>query len=187
MDKFLDWLSARFQQPLSLLFFLLGAFLIFFGLSSGVHWGSATSVPDPQHRWLNVIIGAICCAAAVVIYYLPSASKEHPPRKGEKGGTARRFSDLLKDEDLLSPSQKEILNIFLTLSPGARISQTEITTRIQQKIDDLKTKSVSEIYYRLEQLCYMGFLTKLKSGREFLYAMSADYQDYLTKPRPLNV
>jgi hypothetical protein len=182
MDKFLDWLSARFQQPLSLLFFLLGAFLILFGLSKEVKFGSGNATPDLGHQWLSLAVGLGFCGLAVLFYYLPAKKDLTSRRKGETEAITGTFSDLLDKEYLVtSATQRRILNLFETLSGSGVISQEELTATIQQKIGDLKNASVSEIYYRLEQLRWMGFVTKEDRGPQFLYRLSEAYRQYLAK------
>jgi membrane protein implicated in regulation of membrane protease activity len=183
MDKFLDWLTTTFQQPLSLLFLALGAFLTFFGLSSAVNLGGANLTPDAHFRWLALAAGLAFCAVAVLFYYLPARGGARSQRKGEAEDITGRFSALLDKEGLVtSGTQKLILNIFATLPGNGLITQKDITEKIQKHIGKLEHASTDEIYYRLEQLRWMGFLTKRDSGPEYLYGLSAGYRRYLEGP-----
>ena len=178
MDKFFEWLSARFQQPLSLLFFALGTLLIFFGLSTGFQIRGETVSPDARYHWLALAFGAVSCGFAVLVYYLPIRTVIRP--KGEDEDVTAYLSKLLDGRNVVtSESQKRILNLFATL-PG-EINQIEVTKRIQEKIGALKNVPGSEIYYRLEQLHWMGFLTKRESGKEYMYGMSNGYRRYLER------
>ena len=176
VDKFFEWLSARFQQPLSLLFFALGTLLIFFGLSTGFQIKGETVSPDARYHWLALAFGAASCGLAIVIYYLPTTRTI--VRQGEDEGGTSYFSKLLDERNVVtSESQKRILNLFATL-PG-EINQIEVTKMIREKIDTLRNVPGSEIYYRLEQLHWMGFLAKRESGKEYMYGMSNGYRRYL--------
>jgi hypothetical protein len=179
LDKIIEWLMAKFQQPLSLLFFVVGAMLIFFGLSTGFKIKGMDIAPN-GHPWLILSVGIAFCGLAVLIYYLPSRAGA-AQRRGEEEDITGSFVDLLDEPNLVtSEVQKRILNLFLTL-PGGLVRQEEITKLAQQKVDGLKNVSWSEIYYRLEQLRWMGFLTKRRNGPEYLYGLSSAYRRYLEK------
>ena len=180
VDKFIEWVIARFQQPLSLLFFLLGALLIFFGLSTGFKTKAGDIIPN-THQWVSLAVGLGFCALAILIYYLPPRAGDQAQREGEEEDITGSFADLLDERNLVTSAvQKRILNLFLAL-PGGLVRQEDITKMIQAKVDDLKGVSWSEIYYRLEQLRWMGFLTKRRSGPEYLYGVSNAYRRYLDK------
>ncbi len=184
MPEFIKWLTDKFKQPLPLLFFALGAVLLLLGVTTGLDLPVLRQLtPDVRYRWVSLASGAAFLLLAVFLYYFPPkpVSLVRPKLEGEAStDTIERFARL-EQNDITSPTQRRILALMLEAVSADQIrSADEIRKRIREKIDTLRKSSDAELYYRLEQLFWMGFLTKKTIGRDnFLYGVSGSYQQYL--------
>jgi hypothetical protein len=175
MEKFTEWVTSKFQHPLGLLFFLLGALLILLGVTTGLELPVLQQLaPDVNYRWVSLALGVIFLLLATLIYY-------RPPR-ATKG---------------IEPVPDELTRSFTARRAGLTGSQTRILVFIEQEgfrqrfvsQDTIETKfdkyGKSEIFYRLEQLRFLGFLERQRVGRDesgydrFTYRLSAGYQKEL--------
>lgn len=79
MKDFFDWLTKRFQQPLCLLFFFLGAVLLILGIVPKLPKIGFTEIPDP-YKWAAVGLGTAFVVLAVFIErgFLSAAVEEIP-------------------------------------------------------------------------------------------------------------
>lgn len=69
MDKLLEWINRRFAQPLSPLFFFLGALLILLGVSTGLSIPNMSPlVIEPAFRWIALSIGCIFVVMSIFLY-----------------------------------------------------------------------------------------------------------------------
>lgn len=60
MDKLTEWMTSRFQHPLSLPFLLLGVLLILLGLTTGFQLPVLQQLSiDPSYRTLAVVMGSV--------------------------------------------------------------------------------------------------------------------------------
>jgi len=67
-----------------------------------------------------------------------------------------------------------------TVPTGGLVSEQEIRRKLREKVERLKQSSDTEVYYRLEQLYWMGFLKKQPIGPgSLLYSLSEGYRQYL--------
>lgn len=174
MEKILEWVSSKFQNPLSFFFFLLGAVLILLGISTGINIPVLQNlVPDPNHRSISLIIGIVSCSLAVLIYYRPPKGglihKGTPiPEELKANFITRRVS--------LSEQQGRIL-VFVekVCYPTYYASQDQIEAQFNQY-------SQGELFYRLEHLRLLGFIERQKIGNNsddsdrYAYLLSAAYK-----------
>ena len=150
MDKLVErltqWLTEAFQNPLSPLFFLLGAFFILLGVSNGFNVpGLNQVVPEVHFRGISVFIGVACCVFAVWLYY-------HPPLDS---GSLIKVSQLQYDVFLSAPmaayesneqyqeAREEIKKVFDAFKNcGLKVywAAEEI-----ESMDDFDTKDISVI------------------------------------------
>jgi hypothetical protein len=78
MKKLVEWLSNKFQQPLSPLFFLLGALLTILGVTSGIKLPAIGDlVASHSYRWPAVAIGLGFILLAIFVERGLLVSKSH--------------------------------------------------------------------------------------------------------------
>lgn len=159
---------------ISILFFLFGALLILLGITKGVEISGLNQlVPDDNSRTVSLILGIVFVTISFVMYFIPT--KENRPD----------FAAILKD---LSPSQRRILDYLCDNGThGNFVSQNQVFEKFQSYFSE-KGYSESENYYRLEQLHLLGFLEKIKSGKEngrniFSYKLSSTYEKAIEKSK----
>jgi hypothetical protein len=172
MDKIIEWLTDKFQQPISLLLLLFGALLILLGVTTGFDlFGLQHVVPEDSRRWIALVLGVIFVGAAVLLYYLSPRSEKGLPDEFKENFLHRRAN--------LSRQQKDLLD-FIEASSGFEklVSQEAIES-------EFSNQSLSETFYRLEHLRLLGFLEKQEVGNDrYIYRISAAYNRELGKKRP---
>lgn len=184
MSDLVKWVTEKFGQPLPLLLFALGTVLLLLGVTTGVDLPVLKELrPDVEHRWVALAFGALLLLSSVVLYYFPPSPVAivRPKAGGETADdTAEHFARLEQDPSA-SHTQEAILALMLeSTRPEQLIRGEEIRRRIREKIGNLNKASDSELYYRLEQLFWMGFLVKQTIGRDHhLYGVSDGYRKYL--------
>ena len=184
MGKFIEWLTSKFQQPLSLLFFLLGALLILLGLTTGLEIPFLKRLtPEGDYRVITLALGCVFLGAAVILDRV--ASRPATVVRGRQdvaveNDVVKRFSQLLQDISL-SPTQKSILSVMAeTVPAGGYKSESELRHVLRDRVERLRQSSDSELYYRLEQLYLLGFLTKRNiSPERHIYSPSDDFRQFL--------
>jgi hypothetical protein len=187
MSKFLDWVTSKFNHPLSLLFFLLGAVLVLLGLTTGLNIpGVQPLVSESNSRWAALILGIILLLASVLLYYRPPASTTVKPPAPE----APVIPEELKQNfaarmDSLSDAQTELLAFIRREGAGRKfVSQDTVEARFIQK-------GQAELYYRLEHLRLLGFLDRQRFGKNeqgydrFAYRISDAYIKELGGAEPV--
>jgi hypothetical protein len=184
MSEFIKWVTAKFQQPLPLLFFALGAVLLLLGVTTGVDLPVIKKLtPDVNYRWISVALGAVFILLAIFLYYFPPkpVAIVRPKLEGEEAGNAMERFAILEQDSTTGPTQQRILAIMVETVCGDQLVRAEeIRQKLRQKIDSLSRSSDSELYYRMEQLLWMGFLSKKTIGRDnHLYGVSDAYQKYV--------
>ena len=187
MEKLAQWLAERFQHPLSLLFFILGALLILIGVTTGLEVPLLKQLaPDVDFRWVSLAIGLVFALLSVLIYYRPPKSTKvsHtvPLSSAVSDEAMSKFS---VRKSLLSDSQGHILSFFekesLDRSFNSYIDQTTLEGRFAQY-------GKAELFYRLEYLRLIGFLEGQALGKDiygidrFLYRLSSAYAEELGVP-----
>jgi hypothetical protein len=71
MEKFWEWLTSKFEHPLSPMFFFLGALLSLLGVSNGLNLPVLNQVvSDANSRWVCLGLGVLCLVTSIFIYYL---------------------------------------------------------------------------------------------------------------------
>ena len=84
VEKLTQWLTEAFQNPLSPLFFVLGAFFILLGVSNGFNLpGLNQIVPEAHFRGISVLVGIACCVFAVWLYYHPPSDSRSLIKVGQ--------------------------------------------------------------------------------------------------------
>lgn len=170
MEKFTQWLTSKFQQPLSLLFFLVGVVLLVLGVSTGIEVPLLKQIaPDGNYRWVAISAGAVFVIVAILIYYFPPKSKDEP--KGIQpipGELTRSFAARIAG---VSGKQKDILAFIARENfQGSAVSQDAIVREVQLP--------ETETYYRLEQLRLLGFIeTQRLDADRLAYRLSSAYRD----------
>jgi len=72
MGKFIEWVTSKFQHPLSLLFFLLGSLLLLLGITTGLEVPLLKQLtPDVHYRWVSLALGWGFVLLAIAVYYVP--------------------------------------------------------------------------------------------------------------------
>src|SRR5438045_3152422 len=72
MSEIIKWFIAKFQQPLPLLFFMLGAVLLLLGVTTGVDLPVLKKLtPEIRYRWISLALGAVFLLSAILLYYFP--------------------------------------------------------------------------------------------------------------------
>lgn len=66
MKRLLDLLAGKFEQPLSPLFFVFGALLIFLGITAGIHLGGIGTISTVL-RWPALVLGVCLILMATLI------------------------------------------------------------------------------------------------------------------------
>ncbi len=155
MEKLTEWLTSKFQHPLSLLFFVLGALLILLGVSNGLNIPVLNQVIlDPNYRWMAVVIGCVSCLLAVAMYYRP------PKASSETETNKARERQRGKAKDTLSAQ-----SFFLNLK---EIEAQEPLIDLIERSEDLFIGGValgfaakrhrSQLQNKLEKGCRLRFL-----------------------------
>jgi len=174
MEKISEWLSNKFQHPLSLVFFLLGGLLILLGVSTGFDIPLLKKLaPDTNYRVACLAIGGVCCLVAIIVYYRPPKNESirnsaSLPDDLKLNFTARRAS--------LSEKQGRLLYLVeYEGHSGDYVSQDTL----QEQFNEY---SLGELFYRLEQLRLLGFLERQTVGQNkdhtdrYSYSLSTTYR-----------
>lgn len=173
MDKFTQWLTDKFQHPLSLLLFILGTLLVLLGITKGFKVPYLEQlVSEGPYKWASLVLGVVLLLLSVYIYY-------HPVKE-EKEITA--------DEQIQSPAERTQMPAELQQSFGIRLasitsSQEEILRHIARTSfraggdrsmvsgDSIRNHFKGryedrELFYRLENLYLLGFLEKVATDED---------------------
>ncbi len=187
MDKFIEWVTSKFQHPFSLLFFLLGAVLLLLGLTTGLNVpGLQQLVPDVNFRWIALVLGAILLLGSVLLYYRPPSPAKAAPSNSAMPVTPEELRQSFAARvDALTEPQRQLLSFVRREGLGRRfVSQDTVEARFNQW-------SKAELYYRLEHLRLLGFLERQRIGTNeqgfdrFTYRISAAYQEELGDTEPV--
>lgn len=179
------WLTEKFQHPLVPLFFFMGALLVLLGVSNGIKlpWVDTTDL-SASSRTAALVLGFLFCAFSVLLYYFPPRDLElqtFSPRNGNPGPLkadtvpAELLVDFPARRALLSPNQEKLLKYLVYCCfPNKYIGIDAIQLEFGQY-------SLSETFYRLEQLRLLGFLetrqtVKGVEGEEDDYGLSCAYR-----------
>jgi hypothetical protein len=72
MANLTEWVTSKFEQPLPLLFFLLGALLLLLGVTTGLEVPMLKQLtPDGNYRWVSIVLGCVFLFVATLIYSMP--------------------------------------------------------------------------------------------------------------------
>lgn len=162
------------RHTLSFLFFLLGALLIILALTTNLNLPVIKGVaPYAEYRLASLVLGIIFVLLATLLYYLPLQAGTAIPNE-------LRMSLFERRDKLLSNTQREILDFIerRTLSNNKGLTQEAFEQQ-------WTNRNPSETYYRLEQLCLLGFLEKEEVGQSpngiprFIYRLSANYEQLI--------
>jgi hypothetical protein len=154
MEKILESITLKFKNPLSLLFFILGAILTLLGLVSNLEFSNGKIEPNPNYQVVSLILGAGCLLLAVLFYKHPSALVKKTNTE-QTLPTELTFS-FLERKLMISNKQREILEfVEIELAKIIDAEKYLYLNKIQEKFEDIP---LSELYYRLEQLRLLGFV-----------------------------
>ncbi|GBE92673.1 hypothetical protein [Nostoc cycadae] len=162
------------RHTLSFLFFLLGALLIILALTTNLNLPVIKGVaPYAEYRLASLVLGIIFVLLATLLYYLPLDAGKAIPNEF-------RMSLFERRDKLLSTTQKDILSFI-------EAKTTNNNRGLQQEAFEQKwtNRSRSETYYRLEQLCLLGFVEKEEVAKSpegiprFIYRLSSNYQQLI--------
>lgn len=180
MDKTIKSLADKFQQPLSPLFFLFGAVLILLGLTTGLDIPILKRVvTNPDYRVITLILGVVCLVASVILY-----------RCGQEKSTRRTSPNAHSTGTIGSEIPAELILPILV-----RLTQiTDVQRRVLRFIEVKRELSMAvlirefsdmqgaELYYRMEQLRLLGFLTRQRLGDDesdpstLIYRLSEEFR-----------
>lgn len=202
MEKLTQWITDKFQHPLSLLFFLLGSLLILLGTTTSLTIPFLQAlVPDTNYRIVSISLGVLLLLIAIAIYYRPPnqvignlskdtivkdsvdslppiQAKENVRSDGTIVGSGDNFTRRLTK---LSKSQKSLLAFIVQEYSRHGGAMQETIHNEFGNITEHKNFTEAEIFYRLEQLCLLNFLEKQSAGRTvkgddtFFFKLSAAY------------
>lgn len=197
MERIIQWLTDKFQHPLSLLFFVLGAVLIILGISNDLNLpGLNQIIPNSDFRYISVAIGCVSCLLSILIYYNPpreaSEKLSKEPNK-QFQLIPKEFSlTFLERREALSKQQEAILKYIVNnIYFGQSVSQDTL-----EKV--FNNYSKSELFYRLEHLCLLNFLEKQRIGtndsgadrysyrisKEYSLALGKNFEDIRVRQQP---
>ena len=109
------WLSTKFKNPLTPLFFILGSLLILMGISTGIQVPILQQLSaTPDYRGISLGLGIAFVAAAVLFYYLSLNSSPTTSNIGRPEDTSLDFAPRFAS---LWPTQREIL-AFIEKKPN---------------------------------------------------------------------
>ncbi|MBD2451270.1 hypothetical protein H6G76_29925 [Nostoc sp. FACHB-152] len=137
------------RHTLSFLFFLLGTLLIFLALTTSLNLpGVKGVVPYADYRLASLVLGILFVLLATLLYYLPLEGVRDIP-------DVFRMTLFERRDKFLSTTQKDILSFIEsnTVNDNRGLHQEAFE-------DKWRNRSRAETYYRLEQLCLLGFLEK---------------------------
>ena len=186
MEKILEAITQKFKNPLSLLFFLLGAILTLLGLVSSFELANGKIEPNPSYQGLSLILGIGCLLLAVLFYKKPTAlvkktEAEHTlPTELTYSFPERKLAISRTQCEILEFIERELAKII-----GAE--KFLYLGQIQEKFEDI---SISELFYRLEQLRLLGFVNVRKFNtptetQTRAYCLSREYEKVSnTMPHP---
>lgn len=159
------------RHTLSFLLFILGTLLIFLALTTSLNLpGVKGVVPYADYRIVSLVLGIIFVLLATLLYYLPLQRRTTIPDEFRMTLFERR-------DKLLSTTQKDILSFI-----EAKTANNDRGLQQEAFEDKWRNRSRSETYYRLEQLCLLGFIEKEEIANSpegiprFIYRLSSDYQ-----------
>ena len=154
MDKFLNWVSSKFHEPLSIIFCLAGMIFILLGIDGSLKvpvFDEITARDNSQ--WISLIIGVTfyLLGVGIFIYFYNLNSVDSNNNKFRK---IPEIDEIIESNLYLSGTQKNILGIFHQnlSSDGQTISEEEIRNKIKRRINHIQGSNDAEIYYRLEQM-----------------------------------
>jgi len=169
------WITEKFQHPLVVLFFFLGALLIILGVSNGVKLPGLDTVNlDASFRTTALILGCVFCLFSVGMYYRPP--KDIKPKNQSITPLPKELTlSFAARREALSDQQAAILRFLIrTGLDGQYISMETIKKKFRQY-------STGELVYRLEHLRLLGFLSSLKirqnadGSERVIYKLSEEY------------
>jgi len=149
MEKFSEWLTSKFEHPLSPMFFFLGALLLLLGVSNGLNLPVLNQVAsDANLRWVCLVLGVLCFVVSIFVYYQPPKDSDKSKQK------ANNFWHVL-----LGTHSKENIHVILsakqgfeweqgtpTLKPGhtALLSYNEVVAflRLQDALQQIKERLI---------------------------------------------
>ena len=184
MDKFFDWISSKFHEPLSVIFCLAGMIFILLGIDGSLKVPIFDEITVRENsQWISLIIGVTFCLLGVVIfiYFYNINNNGNKKNNNEFRKTAKiKIDEIFKSNLYLSDTQKNILGIIHEniSRDDQTISEEEIRNKIKKKINHIQNSNNAEIYYRLEQLYWMGILEKHRVGYSNSYNFSKEYWEY---------
>jgi hypothetical protein len=72
MANVVEWMTNKFEEPLPILLFLLGALLLLLGVTTGLEVPVLKQLtPDLKYRWVSIMLGCALLLLATRIYYMP--------------------------------------------------------------------------------------------------------------------
>lgn len=185
MDKFLNWVSSKFHEPLSVIFCLAGMIFILLGIDGSLKVPVFDEITlRDNSQWISLIIGVTFCllGVGIFIYFYNLNSVDLNNNRFRK---IPEIHEIIESNSYLSGTQKNILGIFHeNLSNYEQtISEQQIRNKIKIKINHIQNSNDAEIYYRLEQMYWMGILEKHRVGHSNLYNFSEKYWKYYLRSR----
>jgi hypothetical protein len=187
MEKFSEWLTTKFEHPLSPMFFFLGALLLLLGVSNGLKLPVIDQLAsDANFRWVCLVLGVICFGLSIFIYYRPPKDSDKSKKK------ANDLIETLPEEwkmsfsgrrGALSANQDEILTYIIHNGYRGELIGQDVIQEIFMQYGG------NELLYRLEHLRLLGFLKRQKIGKDtngnerFVYALSPDFIKEIGDPK----
>lgn len=171
MKKYLEIL-AKFHVAL----FISGIVLILLSVTTGLELPIIKNIiPNEDSRDIAFGGGLLIILIAVAVYLLDKKFTPSVPASATTAGTGNGGETKKKfNKSEITGSQRELLNFIETqfIQYGV-VGQETIEKRFEKIIP-------SELFYRLETLCYQGFLSKetaaiINKRQRFSYRCSEEY------------
>ncbi len=151
MKDFFTKVLDKFQHPIGLLLFVLGAILILLSVSQGLKIpGLENIVSEPSYRVTSLVIGSLLVLLSVVV------SLKEPKLPSDLANELSK--PIAERRAKISDTQEAILRYIESQAPTPQSGITEAS------IANRFNMSGSEVYYRLEHLRLLGFTVKEGPG-----------------------
>lgn len=184
MVPILGFIEKHFRHPLVPIFLIFGAMLTLLGITSGVSLGGYGELETTgEFRYISIVMGFACITTAMIMYYNPVGDsvdikadvddKTAEIDNGLVGIPSEIALPWSARRDYLTSSQRRILSLL------EEINQTSLSA-IMEAFPDSARK---EMFYRLEQLRLLGFISydrlgdKTTDSENCFYCLSEAYAE----------
>lgn len=183
-EEFLNWCRNTFQHPIVFICIATGVLLIFIGVGGIGMVMDIEEQCDFQYKLVPLIAGIFLVLVAIFLTYNPPQAwiEFRQYKSMQKIDTFTESINETKTEKSF-----EVLKISISKKQNKLLKYIEqqktkvLITQIEQEFKPMK---YNELYYRLEQLRLIGFISKGLVRKDYSYFLSDAYRSVNKKIIP---